>query len=126
MKDMIHSLQINMLCKLILSAAHSAKGVPTWAERVIRLSDLIISPWIQDFDILYEPVSTILDNAQSHCWAKFSLIVRPSLGLLALYLFVWNTRLRKKLTRPRFDKLSTPPLHNVDITYKGNWRTLAG
>ena len=117
-----------MLCKLILSAVHSAKGVPTWAERVIRISDLTISPWSQDFDILYEPVSTILDNAHSHCWAKFSLIVRPSLGLLALYLFIWNTRLWKKLTRrqSRFDKLSTPTLHNVDITYKGNGRTLAG
>ena len=43
-------------------------------------------------------------------------------------LFIWNTRLRMKLTRrqSRFDKLSTPMLHSVDIIYKGNGRALAG
>ena len=49
-KDMIHSLQVHMLCKLILAArTHSAKDVPTWAEPVIRLFDVTISPWGQDF-----------------------------------------------------------------------------
>ena len=119
---MIHSLQVDMLCKLILAArTHSAKDDPTWAEPVIRLFDLTIFPWRQDFDILYAPVSTSPDYAQYHRWAKLEDYWRS-------VLFIWNTRLREKLTRrqSRFDKLSTPTLHNVDITYKGNGRTLAG
>ena len=119
---MIHSLQIHMLCKLILAArTHSTKDVPTWAEPVIRLFDLTIFPWGQDLDILYAPVSTSSDYAQSHRWTKLE-------DYWHSVLFIWNIRLRKKITRrqSRFDKLSTSMLHNVDITYKGNGRTLAG
>ena len=100
MKDMIHSLQIHMLCKLILAArTHSAKGVLTWAEPVIRLFDLTIFPWEQDLDILYATVSTSPDYAKSHRWARLG-------GYWYSVLFIGNTRLRKKLTRrqSRFDK----------------------
>ena len=101
---MIHSLQVYMLCKLILAArTHSAKGVPTWAEPVIRLFDLTISPWGQDFNILYAPVSTSPDYAQSHHWVRLG-------DYWYSVIFIWNTRLRKKLTRrqSRFDKSITP------------------
>ena len=101
---MIHSLQIHMLCKLILAArTHSAKGVLTWAEPVIRLFDLTIFPWEQDLDILYATVSTSPDYAKSHRWARLG-------GYWYSVLFIWNARLRKKLTRrqSRFNKLSTP------------------
>ncbi|RQM12278.1 hypothetical protein DD237_005717 [Peronospora effusa] len=69
--DMIHSLQVHMLCKVIVAArTHSIAGVPSWVEPVIRLFDQSISPWGQDFDILYAPVSTSPDYAKSHRWAQ--------------------------------------------------------
>ncbi|CAI5716704.1 unnamed protein product [Peronospora effusa] len=69
--DMIHSLQVHMLCKVIVAArTHSIAGVPSWVEPVIRLFDQAISPWGQDFDILYAPVSTSPDYAKSHRWAQ--------------------------------------------------------
>ncbi|RQM12288.1 hypothetical protein DD237_005720 [Peronospora effusa] len=49
---------------------HSIAGVPSWVEPVIRLFDQSISPWGQDFDILYAPVSTSPDYAKSHRWAQ--------------------------------------------------------
>ncbi|UIZ28705.1 hypothetical protein KXD40_009211 [Peronospora effusa] len=112
--DMIHSLQVHMLCKVILAArTHSIAGVPSWVEPVIRLFDQAISPWGQDFDILYAPVSTSPDYAKSHRWAQLE-------DYWHSVLFVWNTRLRKKLARRQssFDKLSIPILNNEQELFR--------
>ncbi|CAH0490616.1 unnamed protein product [Peronospora farinosa] len=43
---------------------------PLGWSRAICLFDQAISPWGQDFDILYAPVSTSPDYSKSHRWAQ--------------------------------------------------------
>ncbi|KAL7993904.1 hypothetical protein Plhal703r1_c60g0165281 [Plasmopara halstedii] len=72
-----------MLCKVIL-AGRLTLNFPSWADPVIRLFDQAISPWGEDFDILYAPVTTSPDYAisrRSKRWAGLCLSFgTPTLG----------------------------------------------
>ncbi|CEG44237.1 uncharacterized protein PHALS_14498 [Plasmopara halstedii] len=121
--DTIRSLQLHMLCKVIL-AGRLTLNFPSWADPVIRLFDQAISPWGEDFDILYAPVTTSPDYAISRRSKRWA-----ALGSYWHYvLFIWHTQFRRKLTRlqVKFDKLTSPMLNNVEITYGYRGSTLAG
>ncbi|TDH72445.1 uncharacterized protein CCR75_005702 [Bremia lactucae] len=122
---MIQSLQLNMLCKVILTTRSSLNNaVPSWVDPIIQIFDSAIYPWGINFDILYAPISTspdFVNASKSPRWLK--------LGPYWHYVFyTWNVHFRKKIVRMqcKFDKLTTPFLDNVDINYAYRGRTLAG
>ncbi|KAF4138706.1 hypothetical protein GN958_ATG12101 [Phytophthora infestans] len=122
---MIKSLQLHMLCKVILAGrTPPGTSIPSWADPVIRLFDQAVTPWGKDFDILYAPVSTSPDYVVSRRSTRWS-----ALGVYWHFvLFIWHTLFRGKAARlqVKFDKLTTPLLDNVDIAYSYRGYTLAG
>lgn len=122
---MINSLQLHILCKVILAArAHLYTGIPTWVDPVILLFDNAISPWGRDFDIIYAPISASPDHAFSYKTKRWATLI--------IYwhyvLHIWNSRLRPNIVRyqSKFDKLYTSFFHIVDIVYRGYGLTLTG
>ncbi|EGZ04866.1 hypothetical protein PHYSODRAFT_461533, partial [Phytophthora sojae] len=123
--DMIRSLQLHMLCKVIIATRQTlGRDVPSWVEPIIRLFDQAVQPWGRDFDILYAPVNTSPDYVVARRLTRWT-------GLGAYWhfvLFCWNTQFRPKTARLQLkaDKRTTPLMDNVDITYGPKGRTLVG
>ncbi|TDH71915.1 uncharacterized protein CCR75_005699 [Bremia lactucae] len=121
LSTMIQSLQLHMLCKVIITTRSSQNNeVPSWVEPVIKLFDNAIYPWGKIFDILYAP-SRFCKRFSSPRWLQLG-------PYWHFVLFTWNVYFRKKIVRTqcKFDKLTTPFLDNVDISYAYRGRTLAG
>ncbi|TDH72502.1 uncharacterized protein CCR75_000119 [Bremia lactucae] len=79
---------------------------------------------VQDFGLLYAPISTspdFVNASRSPRWLQ-------SGPYWHFVLFTWNVYFRKEIVRTqcKFDKLTTPFLDNVDISYAYRGRTLAG
>lgn len=122
--DSVRSLQLSMLCKLIVAVRTFPTALHSWTTPVIHLFNSAVSPWGRDFDILYAPVTTSPDYVVARRLPRWKRLGSYWHSVL----FTWHTLLRQKIVRApnKFDKLTTPFLDNVDLPSGYRGRTLAG
>lgn len=121
--DSVNALQVHALVRVVRSVRACQHSLPSWVTPVIEVFRQAMNVWGRPLDILYAPITTSPNHANTRRENRWSTLS----SFWHQVLFVWHTKLRPKIqaNTSDFDLMSMPLLHNATIRHGSQDRTLA-